>query len=262
MKSPQLLQISQAHLQALEICPRKFQYLFLEQAALPSVEIGPAQQQGIQFHRLMQQHELGLEIQPLLADNPLLQDWFEQFQQFPPPMVSGARHSEHQRTLVFQDFALTAVYDLLIQNADQAQIIDWKSYRRPVKTQQIQSSWQTRLYPFILAETSAYRPEQLTMTYWFAQAESASHTLDLPYSAVLHQQTRIDLLALLSPLQEWLQSPQAPLPQVDFSAGHCLSSDYRCPFLSPCRRDSNSDSNRPTLINIDEISELSLDVLP
>ncbi len=262
MESIQLLQLSQAHLQTLEICPRKFQYLFLEPVALPRVESdSPQQQLGIQFHRLMQQHELGLDIQPMLADNPLLQDWFQQFQQCPPLMVTGTHYSEHQRTLIFEDIALTAVYDLLIQNADQAQIFDWKTYRRPDNPQRLQNSWQTRLYPFILAETSAYRPEQLSMTYWFAQADE-SHTLEIPYSAALHQQTRADLLALLSPLQEWIGSPQVPLPQADFAAGHCSSSDHRCPFIFPCNRDLDRDLERLTLTNLHEIAELSLDAAP
>jgi PD-(D/E)XK nuclease superfamily len=260
MESIQLLQLSQAHLQTLEICLRKFQYLFLEPVALPRIESDSVQQQlGHQFHRLMQQHALGLDIQPMLVDNPLLQDWFQQFQQCPPPIVSGTHHSEHQRTLIFEGIALTAVYDLLIQNAAQAQILDWKTYRRPINPQQIQNSWQTRLYLFILTETSDYRPEQLSMTYWFAQANE-DHTLDIPYSATLHQQTRADLLALLSPLQKWLESPQVPLPQTDFAAGHCISLNHRCPFVFPCNR--VDPLARPTLINLDKIAELSLDAMP
>lgn len=254
------LQLSQAHLQMLSLCPRKFQYSVLEQG-LPRLKSTSEQQQlGTQFHQLMQQHELGLNIQPLLADNPRLERWFEQFQQSPPPMVSGLRQSEHQRTLPWLGITLVVVYDLLIQGS-QAQIVDWKTYRRPHQLQQLKDHWQTRIYPFILAETSDYPPEHISMTYWFAEAsESGDHSVQFPYSAALHKQTRNDLETMLLPLQPWIQGiQQPPLPQVPESAGLCHSETQRCAFVHRCGRapDAN-ESRRLQLSDIGAMAEIPL----
>jgi PD-(D/E)XK nuclease superfamily len=273
-RSPLFLQLSQTHLQTLTACPRKFQYSFLEQLTLPRLDTSSEQQQlGTQFHRLMQQHELNLDIQPLLQDNPQLQEWFQKFQQSPPPMIFGNRQSEHQRTLAFQNVTLIAIYDLLIQGSDRAQIIDWKTYRRPPNAQMLQNHWQTRLYPFILTETSNYRPEELSMTYWFAEAsKSGSHWIHFPYSVQLHRQTQADLEGLLPNLQSWIQpfaQAQVPLPQVALSAGHCISETQRCAFAALCDRTASLQENRiphePStdrfaLADIRAIAELSLDL--
>jgi PD-(D/E)XK nuclease superfamily len=269
-QSPFFLQLSQSHLQTLSVCPRKFQYSFLEQLMLPRLDASSEQQQlGTQFHRLMQQYELNLDIQPLLQDNPKLQEWFQRFRQSPPPMILGSRQSEHQRTLTFQDVTLVAIYDLLIQGQviqgqGQAQIIDWKTYRRPPNAQTLKDHWQTRLYPFILTETSDYLPEQLAMTYWFAEpSKSGSHWIHFPYSNQLHQQTQADLEILMSSLQSWIQSfAQAQLPQAALSAGHCISQTQRCAFVNLCDRFPNDQSTHPALTDIRAIAELSLDRLP
>jgi hypothetical protein len=265
-RSPFSLQLSQTHLQTLRTCPRKFQYLFLEQLALPRLDTASEQQQlGTQFHRLMQQHELNLDIQPLLQDNPKLQEWFQRFQQSPPPMISGSRQSEHQRTLAFQNATFIAIYDLLIQGKDQAQIIDWKTYRRPPNAKMLKDHWQTRLYPFILTETSDYQPEQLSMTYWFAEpSKSGSHWIHFPYSQQLHQQTQRELETLLSSLQSWMQSSsqtQLSLPQAALAAGHCLSQTQRCAFINLCDRVPEEQQTHPALTDIGAIAELALDPL-
>ncbi len=250
------MQLSQTHLQILSTCPRKFQSFFLEQLALPQPSLGSEQRElGVQFHHLMQQQELGLEIQSLLDDNPQLQKWFTQFQQSPPPMIEGNRLSEQSDALKFQDFMLVAVYDLLIQGPQQAQIIDWKTYRRPPNPQTLQQNWQTRLYPFLLTETAGYQPEQISMTYWFAEVPGSgsaqSHWINFPYTAPLHEQTRQDLTQLLTDLSTWLESGTS-LPQAPFSAGYCSSSTQQCPFLRHCDRDPGK-----TLFNLVDLTDLS-----
>jgi hypothetical protein len=265
-RSQPLLQLSQTHLQILSTCPRKFQSLFLEQLALPQPSLGSEQRQlGVQFHQLMQQQEMGLEIQPLLNDNPQLQRWFDQFQQFPPLMIAGTRLSEHSDALGFQNFILVAVYDLLIQGPQQAQIIDWKTYRRPPNIQVLQQNWQTQLYLFMLAETSGYTPEQISMTYWFAEVRGSgatqSHWINIPYTSQLHKQTQQALSLLLTTLSQWMEDFRKgiPMPQAPFSAGYCLSSTQQCPFLGHCDRDSGQDeTSLEALMDMGAITEVPL----
>lgn len=265
-----LFQISQAHLNLLTICPRKFQYVYLDQLGLPQL---PEDQEslvlGNRFHLLMQQRELGLSIEELVQADIQLQRWFDAFNQAPPQMLSGERQSEHRRSLCWQNYLLVGVYDLLILGEQQAQILDWKTYLRPQNQQWLKQNWQTRLYPYILAETSDYSPEQICMTYWFAESKGRQHaephSLTYRYNAALHEQTRLDLTQALSQLTDWLEIYyQGDLfPQVAVEAGQCHRDDgetLSCRFAVRCQRDIESSKlNTFTLAdNIDSIQELPL----
>lgn len=245
-------QLSQSHLNLLSQCPRKFQYRYLDQWGLPTVEIQLEQQTlGSQFHHLIQQQALGLDIQPFLETSSQLRQWFEALQQFPPPLLKGASQHEYQQLLRCQNVTLVAVYDLLIQTPQQAQIVDWKTYRRPRNLEALRQDWQTRLYPYLLVETSAYVPEQVSMLYWFAQVRGGeSHYLVLPYDTAQHQQTHQDLMQLLQQLEHNLNrySSNQDFPPV--VAEHC----YRpCPFLARCQPPLTSDA-----VDVDAIAEIPL----
>lgn len=243
------MRISQDQLNLLSTCPRQFQYQYLDQlGALPL----PEQQQqllwGSQFHRLVQQAELGLPIQSLVQSDFRLQAcfqaWVEQVLQTLPQTVW--RQSEHPRTLEFGENSLVVIYDMLVLEDDRAQILDWKTYARPRNPQLLAQNWQTRLYLYVLAETSDYQPEQLSMTYWFLPppsqpGQSVTPTpLTFPYSESHHTQTHQDLTRLLQQLQQWLQSysqdfpvcPESGFPQVEQALGHC----QHCSFTSRCQR--------------------------
>ena len=79
------------------------------------------------------------------------------------------REAEHYRTLGFGDYVLVAIYDLLTATQNEAKIIDWKTNQRLVNREKLANNWQTRLYLYLLVETSDYPPEQVSMTYWFVR---------------------------------------------------------------------------------------------
>lgn len=290
-----MLQLSQGHLNLLETCPRKFQHTYLEQLGILTT---PEQQErllaGSRFHQLMQQRELDLPIAPLLQADPQLQSWYTAFIQSADLILSleaeansiATRQSEYPLSLEFsvprmqpnsnstsQPYLLVVVYDLLISSEKQARILDWKTYARPHQGQWLQQNWQTRLYPFVLAETSDYLPEQISMTYWFFQSQNPptqtdpsqsdrSHppepqSLNFPYSAAQHEQTRQDLLRMLSQLTQWLDDYQQgiPLPQVPPTQGDC----QHCTFALRCHRREGFDwvddrASIPILSNIQEVA--------
>lgn len=172
------MRLSQGHLKLLETCPRQFQHLYLEQLAAPiAAEQAERLTWGSRFHQLLQQRELALPIAPLLAADPELAQQFHTLTVTVPEIASllvpdpGLRESEHERTIEFQGHSLVVVYDLLIADTEQAHIFDWKTYPQPSDPQRLQQDWQTRLYLWVLAATSTYAPEQIRMTYWFAQGE-------------------------------------------------------------------------------------------
>jgi hypothetical protein len=235
-----LLQLSQSALALLEQCPRKFQHRYLDQLA----EFVPSEQRdrmewGNQFHQLMQQRELGLPITST-AEERLLQCVDALVNTVPEvfdPSQWRDRLSEHRRLLRLGDIVLTAVYDLLLLGDRHAHIIDWKTYPRPPRSDWLRQHWQTRLYPYVLAETSDYAPEQIAMTYWFVQPQSESsrpESMTFPYSVEQHQHTHATLSQRFAQLNAWLMNYHAgtslPMqPQTDKDCQHC-------PFAVRCQR--------------------------
>ena len=99
-----------------------------------------------------------------------VKDLVEAATELSEPKENSWREAEHSRTMGHGDFVLTVIYDLLIAQPDKAIILDWKTYRQPQKRANLAKNWQTRLYLYVLVETSEYTPEQITMTYWFVKS--------------------------------------------------------------------------------------------
>lgn len=260
------LRLSQTQLNLLSACPRKFQQLYLEQLAAPiDPDQHERQSQGQRFHRLMQQWQLGLPVEPMLQEDPQLQRWFTTFQAAAAEILRlsdgdslRSQASEHTRTLVIGDYLLTVVYDLLLIGDHSAKILDWKTYGRPRRIDQLLQNWQTRLYLYVLAETSRFAPADLAIVYWFFQGADATEPLPTPqsvtiaYDADKHEQTRRDLTTLLQQLSEWLASYQhgVAFPQVQQ-----LEMCEACSFAIRCDRREwlEDDRSLPALADIAEV---------
>lgn len=260
-----LTRLSQGQLNLLETCPRKFQYIYLDQLGSPN---SPEQQEriawGSQFHLLMQQRELGLPIESFLDEHEQFDRAVQALIAAAPEILSshgsGWREAEHCRTLTIQEYLLTAIYDLVVSDAQQATILDWKTYPQPKHRNQLAQNWQTRLYLYLLAETSCYEPEQLSMVYWFVKPPHRPQSLTFAYNRQQHEQTQQDLIGLLTRLRAWTEryhQDGIAFPQVSEVKGEC----DRCNFASSCRR---SRGDREAIIArnwqaaIAEIEEVSL----
>ncbi|AFZ03709.1 PD-(D/E)XK nuclease family protein [Calothrix sp. PCC 6303] len=247
----QIIRLSQGQLNLLERCPRQFQHSYLEQLYSP---IKPENEEnltlGSQFHLLMQQREMGLPIESILADNPQLQSWMQGFSDVAPNILTSAttteifRESEHYRTLQVGNYVLAVIYDLLIADQYQAQILDWKTYPKPLNKKFLEKNWQTRLYLYVLAETSEYLPENISMTYWFIQSDTKPESLKFTYNSLLHQQTGKKLQQLLGKLTKSLNQyhqgkEDIAFPQVPLGSKIC---EY-CQFATKCGRVNESEIN-------------------
>lgn len=204
-----MLRLSQGHLNLLETCPPKFQQSYLSQASsLPNPETAEKQTWGNRFHLLMQQRELGLPIASLLQEDTELDRSLKALVNAAPDFFNYNHHqrreAEHSLTINFGNYLLSVVYDLLIAEDNQAKIIDWKTYLRPQAKTKLACNWQTRLYLYVLAETSDYSPEQLSMTYWFVKLPTKPQSHTFTYNKQLHQKTKQDLTKLLTNLELWL----------------------------------------------------------
>ncbi|WP_016951217.1 PD-(D/E)XK nuclease family protein [Anabaena sp. PCC 7108] len=268
--STQLLRLSQGHLNLLAACPRKFQHTYLEQITTPS---DPQQEEyqtlGSRFHLLMQQQEMGLPINSFLERDKedekfkTLKTWMTAFSKVAPEILTPEinnqtfRDSEHYRTLQVQDYLLTVIYDLLIADNEKAQIYDWKTNHKLPKKDELAKNWQTRLYLYVLAETSDYLPENISMTYWFIQAQGKPQNIRFNYDNQQHQQTEKDLNQLLNYLNDWLQKYQQnqPFPQIAEFKKSC----ELCQYAVRCERQKDNQTeiitnSLPTFENIQEIS--------
>lgn len=233
-------QLSQNHLHLLSTCPRKFQYTYLEQFTSPCL---PQRQNnlnlGNRFHRLMQQRELGLPVEKLLATDKQLATSFQALAAVAPqivfPQPQTWRKAEHRRTYLKGNFLLVGIYDLLILSQNKAEIIDWKTYAQPPHSENLANHWQTRLYKYLLAETSHYSPEQIQFTYWFIHVPQQPTAVTFSYNHTEHEKTEEDLNQLLTQLTTYYkkyQINQVPFPQVEPEQGVCIE----CPFTRPCQR--------------------------
>lgn len=254
-----VISLSQAHLTLLESCPRRFQYIFNQSLAVPPNPEGQeAALWGSQFHLLMQQQALGIPIDVMATAHGDMTAKVEALrhqspQLFHPGPDERLRQSEHQRTLAFNGYLFTVIYDLLVLTDSSGLIVDWKTYLKPPLQQYLARDWQTRLYLYVLAETSHLSPEQLTMVYWFVRHRNQQGE-DLPpsdyrfvYSLQQHDQTRSDLIRLTDQLSALRQGGAFPQTSVLERCG-------RCPFQIRCQR-----MDEPSLpLDLEDIEEISL----
>lgn len=239
--SKTFLYLSQGQLKLLEKCPREFQHTCLEQLYSPNnQEHEELQNLGSYFHLLMHQQEIGLPVDSFLQADDQLQRWMSNLTEVAPEIVypnicdGTSRYSEHYRILQVDDYLLTVIYDLLILEEKKAQILDWKTYPKPPNKIYLEQNWQTLLYLYVLAETSKYPPENISMTYWFVQYSGKTKSIKFSYSQNQHKKTEKKLNQLLDKLSEYLinYSQGELFPQVLEGEKVCK----HCQYSTRCRR--------------------------
>ena len=258
MSQQDLIRLSQGHLNLLSTCPPRFQQVYLNGLnSLPEPEHQESMQWGSQFHLLMQQRELGLPISSLLTTNSELELAFKALIAANPylqPQNSDIwREAEHSRSIKQDNFLLTVIYDLLIAKPDQAIILDWKTYRQPRSLKTLRNDWQTRLYLYVLAETSEYNPEEIQMIYWFV-GSGKSQKIKFDYHQKLHAQTKQDLASLLVNLTTWMNNFQ----QMQTSLPHKLNCQLSCPHYQRLCSSQKDDSCKDWNKLIDNIKEITI----
>jgi PD-(D/E)XK nuclease superfamily len=235
------MRLSQAHLNVLTQCPRQFQYIYLDRLVpLPPAPQADRLTQGSQFHQILQQEALGLPINALLANHPPIKAWFEAFQQQRSGLMTLPigqllwQQSEQAQTQVMGEHVLTAVYDWVMVGDQSARIFDWKTYAKPRDTRSIQDNWQTKLYLYILSETSNLDPAQIDMIYCFFGPTTIS-THQIAHSdtqhQVIHQELKLLLDRLTLDLLAYSQTG-SDFPQVEQAKGFCGD----CAFARRCDR--------------------------
>ncbi|XTZ12593.1 MAG: PD-(D/E)XK nuclease family protein [cyanobacterium endosymbiont of Rhopalodia inflata] len=264
MKDINLIHLSQSHLNLLETCPPQFQRVYLEQLNTP---LSPKKQEklswGNQFHQLMQQHELGLSIELLVAKDKQMRNslnaLIDTVSSLRNPSKNIWKEAEHSRNFKFKGYLLTVIYDLLIAEQKKAEILDWNTYLKPENSEKLANNWQTRLYLYVLVETSDYLPEQISLTYWFVKLPTKPQSLTFFYDKDKHKKNHEDLTMLLNKFKNWFKE----YTQENINFPHLTNCQTSCPHYQLL----GSDQSQKTKINelkkdwlsiIEEIQEVSL----
>jgi hypothetical protein len=243
-----LPRLSAHALEQLERCPRKFALMYKARRfwpAPPPAAVDASGQEaralGVALHRLVQRHTLGLPVAPALAEAsaelPTLALLWEAF--------AGSRHARTQpdarvwteQTLHLQlpteagPLPLEVRYDRLVLQGDGWTILDWKTGRVGAG---LGTTWQTRLYPFVLAEAGhalagrkAPEPDHVILTYWEV---ATGKGLTLQHDTRRHEATRGALEALAARVAVPFDEAAADDPAYPREPAHCS----RCPFDSLC----------------------------
>ncbi|PJH75246.1 MAG: PD-(D/E)XK nuclease family protein [Anaerolineae bacterium CG_4_9_14_0_8_um_filter_58_9] len=233
---------SQSSLQDYADCPRRFQLRYIEQLAWPAVETEPAlenerrQQEGLLFHRLAQQHLIGLPAEKLarLANTPDLNRWWDNYLASDLRGLKdlGGLYPELTLSAPLGEHRLLAKYDLIaVQSDKKAFIYDWKTYRKRPRDEWMAARLQTRVYRALLIQAGAhlnkqtrFQPEQIEMIYWYADfpAEPAR----FPYTAAQYKRDWDTLTGLIA---EIAARRNFPLTADEEKCAYC-------PYRSYCER--------------------------
>jgi len=175
---------SQSSLQDYQDCPRRFQLRYVQDVQWPAVEVEPvAQAEGRQrdallFHRLVQQHFLGLPEGALaeMAGSPDVARWWRNFGMGTPDLDGWQLYSEKALTCRVGSHRLISKYDLLAIRDGKAVIFDWKTHAHRPKNEWLAARMQTKVYRAMLVRAGAelnggrrFAPGDVSMSYWFAE---------------------------------------------------------------------------------------------
>ena len=233
MKQTTLTSLSRGRLETFRACQRRFQLRYVERlpwpVAPPAESMNRAAQRGQAFHQLLAQHFLGLSLFP--SDDEKVASWWQTFQRFIPNLPDGERLPEVSLTVPVGGQRLTGRFDLVIKSADHLYLYDWKTERKPRSAHLLKEDWQTKLYLFLAVAGSqalggkVFRPEQVTLTYWFVEAPNQPITFR--YDALEHDRHHQALQGIVEQLEHHLSDDDDKIWPLTDNHSYCQQCAYR-----------------------------------
>jgi CRISPR/Cas system-associated exonuclease Cas4 (RecB family) len=237
LKLPDSFTFSQSSLQDYTDCPRRFQLRYIEQLHWPAVETEPVkeneirQQEGQLFHRLVQQHLIGIGPEKLnaLANTANLERWWENFLHTDFKLVDSRKFTELTLSAPVGENRLMAKYDLVaVQPGGKVVIYDWKTYKKRPRDEWMAARLQTRVYQAMIVQARAYlndgipfEPEGVEMIYWYA--ETPSDPANFPYDTTLYKREWKTLTGLISEIKN---HQHFPLTEDERKCAYCTYRSY------------------------------------
>jgi len=204
---------TQGSLQDFADCARRFELRFIRRMRYPALETQEPLQfekrmrQGARFHKLVQQHLLGVPAEALtasLADDAELAGWWQNYLARGLSGLPAQRFSEITLQTQLCGRRLVAKYDLLaLEPGGPAIIVDWKTGARVPSQSHLRGRMQTIVYRYVLAQAGAHLyggesipPERIRMEYVYV-AQGAER-LSLAYSAAQMGEDEAQLSAMIT----------------------------------------------------------------
>ena len=229
---------SQSCLQEYADCPRRFRLRYVDQLTWPAVESEPVaenehrQQEGQIFHRLVQQHLLGLPTENLarLANTPNLARWWENYIVSDLGLNGYTIFTESALSAPLGAHRLLAKYDLIAIDTkkEKATIVDWKTYAKRPRDEWMSVRWQTRVYRSLLAVAGDHLndgqpivPEQIEMIYWYA--DFPSQPARFKYTSA---QFKRDWSAIEKVVKEISSTKEFPMTEDEKMCRFCVYRSY------------------------------------
>jgi len=192
---PEDFQFSQGSLQDFEDCPRRFLLRHLEGRPYPAPEAEPIREnerrkeRGVRFHELLCQEHSGVPreaIRRQATGDEKLEVWWDRYVRREPVGETDRAYAEISLEGEVAGYPLIATYDLIAERPGGTfEIFDWKTARYKPDRGQLASRLQTKVYPFLLAQAGSGltggdppAPEQIKMTYWFAEHPGDPETFE------------------------------------------------------------------------------------
>ena len=254
---PPEFEFSQTNLQDYTDCRQRFLLRYLKKVAWPALAVDSPHeyerhiQRGQRFHRLAQQHLLGLPPDRLTrmveayGDHDL-ETWWDNFTRAIPGLQEGESYVEMTLSMPIvppgkpnaaaeeASSRLVAKYDLVMVTPGQkAVILDWKTSRRVPPRAWLSGRLQTRVYPYLLVEAGTqlnggkpFLPSQVEMIYWFAG--DPQQPMHFPYNQAQFEQDGRFLAGLAGEIQS--------LPETGFDLTPDKDRCRYCVYRSLCDR--------------------------
>ncbi len=226
-------------------CAQRFKLRYLDRLSYPAPETEPTvenekhQQEGEYFHRLIQQHLIGIPAEQIskFANTANLQRWWDNFQYAPElsalrEMIENGKkdlsklYPEATLSAPLGNYRLLAKYDLIALQDGKAIIYDWKTYRKRPRNEWLAARMQTRVYRALLVQAGVhlnggkpFEPEQIEMVYWFP--DFPEDPARFPYTSAQFQR---DWDTLLKLSEEVASASSYPLTE---DRQKCLFCTYR-----------------------------------
>jgi hypothetical protein len=252
---PSDFKFSQSNLQDYQDCARRFELRYLQRrqypapVAEPLAQLERQRQRGEDFHRLVQQHQLGID-EPMLSrsvQDEELQGWWQSYLAFARThLVQSQEHFTELALLTeINGHRVTAKYDLIVlSDRGQLLIYDWKTSERKPKRASLAQRMQTIIYPFVLAEASGQLlrgsgqldASRIQMCYWFTAQPDSPEIFE--YSAEQYAADRATLTGLIAEINA----------RTSFEKTQDLRHCKYCVYRSLCDRGQQAG-------DLDELSE-------
>jgi CRISPR/Cas system-associated exonuclease Cas4 (RecB family) len=252
---PPSFTFSQASLQAYCDCPRRFQLRFIDHVEWPAVELEPVhenerrQKEGQKFHRMVQQHLIGLPAEKLspFANTINLSRWWQNYLGHKLELSGYMVRTELTLAKAVGSYRLVAKFDLVaIKPGERGIIVDWKTNLKRPRDEWMAARMQTRVYRTMLVQAGAtlnggnsFHPEQIEMIYWYS--DFPTEPAHFPYNSVQHKRDWDGLVGLIKEISNHQHFPLTDDENV------CRFCTYR----SYCNRDVKAG-------NLDEMAESEL----